>query len=191
MPDAATQEGCTLCGRPVCRSCRAYVNARRVCRACAAQVQSELDREIASTASVPGAIVGGAIGALAGGAAWALIAIVTNLEVGYVAVGVGFLAGFGAFLGAGKKKGKQVQIVAVACALLGLLVGKYATVVTFVNREYGVDVSYFDGRMIQVFLENLKDVMQPMDVLWIVLAFLAAVRVTRPTAARVRVSGAR
>ena len=48
-----------------------------------------------------------------------MIGIVTNLEIGYVALGVGWLAGMAVVIGAGKTKGLPLQVISVGCAALG------------------------------------------------------------------------
>jgi len=186
-PDAATQKPCGLCGRPTCKSCRGFVNSRLACRACLGQVQRELAAERGGASSIPGGVVGGAVGALVGGGAWALIAILTSLAIGYVAVGVGFLAGYGVLVGAGRKKSAQLQGVAVACALLGLLLGKYFIVAHFLIEKFpDAGLSYLDSRLFKIFADHVTDFFRPFDLLWMFLALGAAVRVTRPTQAHVR-----
>src|SRR5204863_325935 len=163
------------------KSCRGFVNSRLACRACLGQVQRELAAERGGASSIPGGLVDGAVGALVGGGAWALIAILTNLAIGYVAVGVGFLAGYGVLVGAGRKKSAQLQGVAVACALLGLLLGKYFIVAHFLIEKFpDAGLSYLDSRLFKIFADHVTDFFRPFDLLWMFLALGAAVRVTRP-----------
>jgi hypothetical protein len=188
-PDVETQRDCGLCGRPLCRRCGGRVNGRPVCGECLAQIQSELDAEAASTEHVPGGILGGVAGTLVGGAIWAGVAIATKLAIGYVAVLVGFLAGYGTFLGAGKRKGKPLQIVAVACALLGLLLGKYLIVaheIIHLPDLADQNLSYTDTRIFKIFFENISEFFRLFDLLWIFLALGAAMRATQPTLTRTR-----
>jgi hypothetical protein len=187
--DPATRGACALCGRPTCRRCRALVNGRTVCSRCAVQIRDELSAEVAGSSALPGAILGGLVGALVGGAIWAGVAIASGLAIGFVAVLVGYLAGFGVVQGARKKKSTQLQGVAVACALLGLLAGKYLIVAhTIKTMVPDADLGYLDGRILEIFFQHLGEFFRVFDVLWIVLAFGAALRVTRPTATRVRMS---
>jgi hypothetical protein len=60
----------------------------------AAQVADFL-RQIRAKQSINGAIAGGFLGAVVGAILWALITVVTNFEIGWEAVGVGFLVGYG------------------------------------------------------------------------------------------------
>src|SRR5262245_28399408 len=114
VADAASQKPCGLCQSPVCKGCRTMVNARYVCRQCRDQILHELEAERAGVVRLPPAILAGVAASVVGGAVWALIGILTNLAIGYVAVGVGWLAGTAVVIGAGRKKGQVLQIVAVA-----------------------------------------------------------------------------
>lgn len=191
-PDEASRVACALCRKPACRVCGSSVNGRGVCSACAAQIRSELEREKAGAGDLPGAVLGGVVGALLGGAAWAGVAIASGLAIGYVAVLVGFLAGKGVVIGAGKRKSVQLQVVAVACAVLGLLAGKYLIVAHAIDTKFSeLHLGYFDGKVVRVFFQNLGEFVRPFDFLWILLALGAAIRVARPTASHVRVTAAR
>ena len=80
-----------------------------------------------------GAVIGGAIGA----AIWAGIAVGTGYEIGWIAWGVGILAGLGAFLGAKRQGSPAVGGIAVLVAIVALLGGKYATVQLLIDKELG------------------------------------------------------
>jgi hypothetical protein len=190
-PDEASRVGCALCRRLACRSCGSRVNGRVVCSACAAQIRTEIEREKAGPENLPGAVLGGVVGALLGGAVWAGVAIASGLAIGYVAILVGFLAGKGVVLGAGKRKSVQFQAVAVACAVLGLLAGKYMIVAHVISTKLPeLHLGWFDGKVLRVFFQHLGEFVRPFDILWIVLALGAALRVARPTASQVRVTAA-
>lgn len=68
-------------------------------------------------------VLAGMIGALLGGGAWALIAGLTDREVGYVAWGVGLLTGF-VMTRASEARGRGPAMAAAAFAAMGLLFGK-------------------------------------------------------------------
>ncbi|HXW75832.1 MAG TPA: hypothetical protein VEJ20_00315 [Candidatus Eremiobacteraceae bacterium] len=50
---------------------------------------------VRATQSIGGAFAGGSLGAVIGAVLWALITVVTNFVIGWEAIGVGFLVGFG------------------------------------------------------------------------------------------------
>jgi ABC-type amino acid transport system permease subunit len=71
--------------------------------------------------------VGAVAGALLGAAAWAAITAATNFQIGYMAVGVGILAGAGMrWLGGGRERADG--IIAGIVALLGCVLGNLLTV---------------------------------------------------------------
>ena len=93
--------------------------------------QPEPTQTVYITESAPPNLVKGAIGALIGsllgGAIWGGIAIGNGLEVGYVAFGVGALAGIGASKFAGGKSA-MLGVIAALFSIFGILSGKYISV---------------------------------------------------------------
>jgi hypothetical protein len=68
------------------------------------------------------AIVVGAIAAAIGGIVWYIFAIITGIEFGYISLGLGYMVGFGVYLGAGKKRGHQLQIISALLAIVAIIV---------------------------------------------------------------------
>lgn len=81
-----------------------------------------------------GSVIGASIAGALGAAVWAGISIVTNYEIGYVAIGVGAACGFGAALGARERAGAVSGIIAVLIAVVSILGGKYFAVAHFANE---------------------------------------------------------
>lgn len=71
------------------------------------------------------------VGALIGAAAWSGIAIVTNYEIGYIAWGLGVLAGLGMWIGY-KEGNLRAGLTASVIALVGIVAAK-ATTFIYVN----------------------------------------------------------
>jgi hypothetical protein len=80
----------------------------------------------ASRQMKPLAVVGALVGGLIGAIAWGGITAVTNVEIGYMATGVGFLVGFGSTLLGGK--GTVNGVLCGIIALLSIFGGKMATI---------------------------------------------------------------
>lgn len=190
-PNSAAAGNCKLCEAPICSNCRQRVNDKLVCKNCLRQVVEELKAENAGAEKIPMAIFGGVAGSILGGVGWALISILTGFAIGYVAVGVGFLTGYGVFYASGKKKGRTLQIIAVASSLLGLVIGKYFIVAHAVRELIKKEdpnaelPSYVSGKIIGLFAEHFSSFFRPFDILWIVLAFLTAWRILKPTHFRI------
>lgn len=70
-------------------------------------------------------IVGSALGAAIGGAIWCAVAFYSHYESGWIAWGVGGLAGLGAVLGA-RDSGSFQGLVAMGMSVLGIIAGKFA-----------------------------------------------------------------
>lgn len=148
-------------------------------------MQGELQGERAQGRDVPLAVLGGLLGSLLGGVAWAAIAVASDMEIGYVALGIGWLAGQGVLLAAGKRKGRELQYVAVACSVLGLVVGKYFSlahaIIGSVQRKQDLTLSYLDPEIIRIFIEHASQLFSPWDALWVFLAFGVAWRIPAPS----------
>ncbi|MGB3478154.1 MAG: hypothetical protein WBB67_03225 [bacterium] len=130
-------------------------------------------------------LIGGLTGAVIGGALWGLIVVVTNFEIGFMATGIGFLVGIFVVFFTGGRKGIPLQIVAMICAVIGILIGKYFffyhSVKQFVASEIGpktaASLTLFSKSVIQLIGEDPMLVFSPLDILWIILALVAAVRI--------------
>lgn len=93
------------------------------------------------------AIAAGLVAALAGGGIWAAIAIFGGLEVGWVAWGIGMLAG-GAMAVTTPVRSRQLALVAASLALVGLLAGKAMTFAGSagpISEEILADEAYMSG----------------------------------------------
>jgi hypothetical protein len=179
---------CSLCQREVARPTTYLVNGQISCGECVANVQAELAAQVPGGANLLVAAAGGLAGALVGAAVWAAVAIATNFEVGYIAVLVGFLAGLGVKMGARTQRGALLQYLAAGLAVVGLLAAKYiifAYAMVKFGHEQGVDISYFDGRLLSVFPSALGEMVNAFDALFLILALMAAYRV--PKAAQISI----
>lgn len=185
--DVASQLPCALCEKPTCRRCRHVVNGRNTCADCTRQLIAEVEAEQQAGARIVPALLGGLAAAVLCGAAWTLMVVITDLEIGYAAIGVGFATGYGVLLGARRRKGMPLQWIAVGCALLGLLLGKYFTlvhaIVTHAKPEDGL--SWFDSRLPALFVAMLPQMLDPFDALWAVIALRGAWRIPAPMKVRI------
>ncbi len=184
-PEAAVAvAACALCQNPIAAGAGTIINGNPVCDRCAAQVQAELAAEQQTGARFPLALAGGAAGALVGAVIWAVIVVATDYEIGYVAVLVGYLAGRGVKLGAGKGRGQTLQIAAAGMAVLGLVIAKYFILAHFViNDPKGAELGlgYFSPVLFTVFLRNIGSSLSAFDVLWIAFALMTAWRIPAPS----------
>ena len=127
------------------------------------------------------ALLAAGVAALVGGGIWAAIVIITDYEIGFMSTGIGLLTGFAVVYFSGKR-GYLMQAIAVVAALVGIVVGKYVAFFwifrDIVAEAYGAaaanTISPLSLDMVQVFIEALPDIVSLYDILWIILAVLAA-----------------
>ena len=133
------------------------------------------------------AILAGLAAAAVGGIAWGLIVKWTDYEIGFAAWGIGFLTGSAILTATRGARGLPFQAIAIGCALLGILVGKYlafAWVLQGVAEKTGASVPIFSSDTLDLFRNNLGVVFDWIDLLWVGLAVYTAWRVLQPEAAR-------
>ncbi|MDN4604803.1 hypothetical protein P5G61_26495 [Paenibacillus sp. F6_3S_P_1C] len=123
-------------------------------------------------------IVGGLLAAVVGGIVWAVIAAMTERELGLIAIVIGALTGYAVVLFSNKQIATVHKVIAVIFALIGILLGKYLTVVYFTSELFSdanmMDL-VFDGEMVSAFVETFTDYFsEPVDLLFIVLAIVSA-----------------
>jgi hypothetical protein len=134
-----------------------------------AKVKSLMQRRKAEQ-SMPLALAGGVIAALIGAAIWAVVTDTTGFQIGWMAVGVGFLVGFAVqYLGKGIER--PYQYVGATCALLGCVLGNYFAIAGTVAQDMHTD---FFSVLSRIPIDKAFGVMQtsfqPMDALFYAIA---------------------
>ena len=130
-------ETCAQCGRVLSPDDRVAAGDRAFCRSCYASLRAELEQAVTSMSSgihypnaVAGAVLGGAVGALA----WWGFTVLTHLAFGLFAVAIGYLTGWGCVRFSGGKRSAGLQAVSVVVALASYAVATYLVNMTFLNR---------------------------------------------------------
>jgi len=122
--------------------------------------------------NLPMAIAGGLGAALVGGALWATVTVVTHYQIGWMAVGVGFLVGI-VVRSLGKGLTKPFGIVGGACALLGCALGNVFSVMGFLSYEESIPLTQVVISVLNqpaAFGQLLFATMSPMDFLFYAIA---------------------
>ncbi|MEA2719734.1 MAG: hypothetical protein QOJ39_1598 [Candidatus Eremiobacteraeota bacterium] len=131
-------------------------------------------------------IIGAVVGAVLGAIAWAAITATTNFQIGYMAVGVGILAGYGMRILSGGRD-RADGIAAGVVALLGCVLGNILTaVVVIAQHQHYPIVATALAVLIQPVLsfELLRDGFNVMDLLFYGIAVYAGYRTAlKPPAA--------
>ena len=112
----------------------------------------------------------GLIAALAGAAVWAGVTIATEYQIGWMAVGIGFLVGIAVRAG-GKGIDQVFGIVGAVLSLVGCVLGNLFTVAWFVSQEFGVPINeVLSGLDLETAIELMSATFQVMDLLFYGLA---------------------
>jgi hypothetical protein len=102
--------------------------------------------------NLPLALIAGLVAAAIGAALWAVVTVASGWQIGWMAVGVGFLVGI-AIRKLGKGTTVLFGIVGAVLSLAGCLAGNLLSVVGFITKEYGTP-----------FLTNLSELTPPVAV---------------------------
>lgn len=182
---------CEICSATI-RGEQHFFGGQRVCAECAAEQRAKASA-LGGVAGSPGedgslarAGLLGLAAALVAGGLWALVVVLTDHEIGYLAVGVGALAGFAVKVGSRSGEGKRLQQLAVACSVVGLLAAKYfifAHFITTAAAEEGVELGYLSLGTMATFPRALGELLSFYDLLWLFFAVSAAWRITAPQTA--------
>jgi antitoxin component YwqK of YwqJK toxin-antitoxin module len=122
------------------------------------------------------AIIGGILAALVSAALWAVITVAAKYQIGYMAIGVGFLVGFGVrFFGSGIDK--KFGFLGAVLALLGCLMGNLLSQIGFYAKEQSMGflevINLLDFTYIPAIL---AESFSPMDLLFYGIAIYAGYR---------------
>lgn len=135
--------------------------------------QAKLDRflqELEAGQNLGLGILGGAVAALIGAAIWAAVTVATNYQIGWMAVGVGFLVGYAVRL-LGKGISKVYGIVGAVLALVGCLLGNFLSFMAIVAREEGMSLFELLPQVNPAGIPSLMAMtFQPMDLLFYAIA---------------------
>jgi hypothetical protein len=124
----------------------------------------------ASTQNLPMGLVAGLAAAAVGAAVWALITVLTEFQIGWMAVGVGFLVGWAVRL-AGKGSTMVFGVLGAALALGGCLAGNLLTICIFGARQLNLPVFDMIARLTPALTRDLMwETSGPMDLLFYALA---------------------
>ncbi|HET7011563.1 MAG TPA: hypothetical protein VFI11_12380 [Anaerolineales bacterium] len=160
------------------------IQASKVVHDVIEQIRKLQEQEKITSAAIVRGLVAAGVAAIIGGILWGIIVILTKYEIGYMATGVGLLTGY-ATARVAQARGRPLQIIAVVAALAGIFIGKYlsffAAVKEVVLQDYGSvaasQVMVVDPELFVVFLQSLGELVSPYDLLWVILAVLAAWRI--------------
>ena len=156
-----------------------------LCSECKANVDKAFEAETKNP-NILLAIVVGVIGGIIGGIIWYFITINTNYEIGYVSLGLGYLIGFGVYLGSGKKRGHKLQIISAIIAVIAIVVTEKFIMQYFVNdylKNNPSEIPDYNGQKISVSLLNpefWKNFISPIGLLIYAIGIYLAYKFCKP-----------
>ena len=148
-----------------------------LCTDCANKMDAAAEAETQDP-KLPQALLLGLLAAAVASAIWYAVVVVTKYELGIVAVAVGWLVATAVMLGAGRKRGRVLQIMAVIITLLALAFSEYLIVRYFVVQNLaeegytGFPLLFPLHIMLGLVIEGLK--VSPITLLFWVIALWQA-----------------
>ena len=130
------------------------------------------NRRLQENQNLPLGFLGGAFAALAAALIWAVITVVTDYQIGWMAVGVGFLVGY-AIRAFGQGVDKVFGFMGAGLSLLGCLAGNFLTIVIIIAREESapfLDVLTFFALTPAAVVEVFALTFNPLDLLFYAIA---------------------
>jgi hypothetical protein len=131
---------------------------------------------VAAAENLPLGFMAGLLAAGVGAGLWALITIVVGFQIGWMAVGVGFLVGWAVRM-AGKGRHSAFGIMGAFLALGGCAVGNLLAIIMIAARQYNLPPLAVFGRLTpDVVLSLMAASFRPMHVIFYFVAILEGYR---------------
>jgi hypothetical protein len=105
-----------------------------VCAECAAKIDGALQAETENPRLL-GALLAGLAAAVVACLIWYGVVAISNYQIGFLAVGVGWLIGLGVGFGAGRKRGPRLQAISVAITIVAMVLSEYLIIRHFAIEE--------------------------------------------------------
>jgi len=123
--------------------------------------------------NLPLAIGAGIATALVGAILWAIITVATKYQIGYMAIGIGFIVGFAVKL-TGKGFDPVFGIVGGGLALLGCAIGNFLSVIGFYAAQESISFfSVLSHIELAAIPEIMMETTEPIDLLFYGIAVYA------------------
>ena len=143
-----------------------------LCEECRNTAEKDLKAETENPNLVMAGILG-FVAAVVAGAIWYAVSILTGYQIGYLAIGVGFLIGWAIVFGSGKKRGSVLQLMSAAITLVTLFTSQYFILLYYFRKYMLENPGEFPGYKGEMFLvspfnpEILQGMISPMGlVIW-------------------------
>ncbi|MDR2916216.1 MAG: hypothetical protein LBV74_15560 [Tannerella sp.] len=142
----------------------------------AGHIAAERMEQLRSEQSLPYGIFFGITAAVISSLLWATITVLTGYQIGYMALAVGFIVGYGVRVG-GKGIDPIFGIIGAVLALLGCLAGnlfsKIAYIVNYTDIEY---YEIFANMKLSMMIDIIAETSEPIDLLFYGIAIYEGYR---------------
>jgi hypothetical protein len=172
--DVAVGPVCIVCFEPVPAGSTTRVSGEPACPACADKASRENAELQLGARHLPTAALFGTVAAVLCALVWTAVVALASLELGFLAILVGFAVGHAVRLGARNGRSPVLQGLAVALSVFGLVLAKLFIVAWLLHSEAGLPL--FSTTAFEVFPEAMSELLTPHDALWLGLAVFAAWR---------------
>ncbi|MEE9554201.1 MAG: hypothetical protein V3W18_07880 [candidate division Zixibacteria bacterium] len=149
-------------------------------------VMPELDRmklnryleEVKANQNLILGITGGFIAAIIGAVIWGVITYATGYQIGFMAVGVGFIVGYSV-----RQFGKGVDIIfgisGASLSLIGCLLGNLFTSCIVISKQAEIGLlSVVGGLNLEIIIGILSETFRPMDLLFYAIAIYEGYKIS-------------
>jgi hypothetical protein len=131
----------------------------------------------ASGSDLAGGLLAGIVAAVVASALWYGVVVITNYQVGFVAIAVGFIVGQGVVLGARRHGHVALVAISVVLTFLGLAISEYLVVMHFIEREFAavgqtIELIQPIGLVVEIVTEQIKS--EPITLLFWGIALFQA-----------------
>jgi len=142
-----------------------------------AQIQYAI-AQLRSHQNLAGGVLAGLAAAMVGAAIWAAITFATHYQIGWMAVGVGFLVGF-AIRSIGKGIDRVYGYLGAGLSLLGCAAGNLLTVCSVVSQQQDMPILDVLSRLTPDIVQRLMVAsFSPMDLLFYAIAVYEGYRLS-------------
>jgi hypothetical protein len=174
---------CGFCRRPIADQYFEFMG-KICCPPCAQGVVKLGDLHQPDAMAMMRAAAFGIGAAIASGVVWAIVAAFGHMELGILAVGVGWSVAAAIKAGSGGRRGPHMQFMAVAIALLGILFGKLLTAYILLSQRLPPNEAIH--RLIVVLHDEPTVLFTAFDLIWCFIAILRPFQTFKTLNIRIR-----
>ncbi len=131
----------------------------------------------------PGAIAGGLMGGALGALIWWGVVVVTNYQIGLIAIVIGWAAGQGVHILSGRKRALSLQIISVAITAVSYSMASYWVSRTFILKyaaEHSVEATLPLFPDPSLLFDVVSSGMEMLDLLFVAIALWQAWKMPAP-----------